>query len=264
MEITPEMRRIAAALTGRAPNDDATTRLIKNAAFACDGNTDLALVGAVHAKQAELDTLRVAVALSPLLAKAAEPAPVPATKLVRVELEARTRKWYGAHVRVPADATAAQLDALVARLYARVHADDYQDDDDYWEKGECSLVEAADDATADPVADFTARFDDDGDDDDGFVVVLAKVGVGDRIRCRLALLAAANAQVPVAAPTWIKLYSKGGVGRWLVGGNAFDSMFSDKAFTFVDRAQAERVIAEFPTFFTDGSYELVAATARKG
>ncbi len=63
----------------------------------------------------------------------------PATKLVTIELVAVTRVQYSEVIEVPADATHDQLDALVYSRYGDVDGGEYQDDPEYWEKGNCSF-----------------------------------------------------------------------------------------------------------------------------
>jgi hypothetical protein len=64
----------------------------------------------------------------------------PASKLVTIQLAARTRVEYCETVEVPANATQEQIDALVDCRYRAVEAVQYVSDPDYWERATCVAI----------------------------------------------------------------------------------------------------------------------------
>lgn len=73
--------------------------------------------------------------------KSAEGNPL-ATKPITITLSATTRLEYAETIEVPADATHAELDALVAQRYDQVDAGLYVADPDYWRRDRCSHAPA--------------------------------------------------------------------------------------------------------------------------
>lgn len=63
----------------------------------------------------------------------------PATKLVTIQLAARTRVEYSEVVEVPASATQEQIDALVDIRYQAVDGGEYVSDPEYWERATCAV-----------------------------------------------------------------------------------------------------------------------------
>lgn len=165
----------------------------------------------------------------------------PPTKLVRVELTATAPLHWTAVVRVPGGADQATVDRMVDRLRYATPTSQYQAAGPPEPTGGSSRP-------GDPgdVAQFTLAIDGD-------VATLEPVSIEDQIRARLRLLS--EAAEPLTDPVAIMLFSPRGAGRWLSCLANLTSMLSDKAFTF-NRGQAERLVSEFPAFFTDGSYQI--------
>lgn len=84
----------------------------------------------------------------------------PATKLVTIQLAARTRVEYSEVVEVPANATQEQIDALVNLRYDAVDGGQYVSDPEYWERATCAGIpedacfEACKKATLTPSGDW--------------------------------------------------------------------------------------------------------------
>lgn len=84
----------------------------------------------------------------------------PATKLVTIQLAARTRVEYSEVVEVPASATQEQIDALVNIRYQDVDGGQYVSDPEYWERATCAGIpedagfEACKKATLTPSGDW--------------------------------------------------------------------------------------------------------------
>lgn len=83
------------------------------------------------------------------------------TRDVRIILGALTRVEYTTVVRVPKNATQSQLDALVEQFYQDTDGTEFQDDAEFWDKGECRYELLAVDENVEP--EFEASFDDDDD-----------------------------------------------------------------------------------------------------
>lgn len=88
-----------------------------------------------------------------------EDKPEQAKKLIRIELGGLTRMEYNAYFRVPANMTNEQLDALVDTVYEDTDATEFEDDTQFWERGECSWHPLHEDNTP----DFEVICDEDGE-----------------------------------------------------------------------------------------------------
>ena len=66
-----------------------------------------------------------------------KPATEPATKLVRIELSGLTRQCWETLLEVPANTSDDDLASLVRYFYEITDAGEFQDDEQFWERGTC-------------------------------------------------------------------------------------------------------------------------------
>jgi hypothetical protein len=167
--------------------------------------------------------------------------PEPKTRLIGVELAALTRVTWWGKVRVPADATEGQLDAVVAKLYDDVDGGEYADDENFWGRdAEGCHREPTHDDEVPPT--HVAVFEPEN----GNLISVDQIPDAQRLREHLDYLDAQAAPITAAHVIAIR---HGGTYAYLSGLVTALTLFAERAFVFADKAMADRCVMLFPDYF---------------